>query len=55
MHLEVVLHGGVLARGDVLCLGENVPALRHLVRVRVRVRVRVPALRHLVSKHAGWG
>ena len=43
-----MLHGGVLARGDVLSLGENVPALRHLVRVRVRVRVRVPALRHLV-------
>ena len=57
MHLEVVFHGGVLARGDVLSLGENVPALRHLVRVRVRVPalrhllrvgVRVPALRHLV-------
>ena len=31
-HLEVVLHGGVLARGDVLGLGQDVPPLGHLVR-----------------------
>ena len=36
-HLEVVLHGGVLARRDVLRLGENVPTLGHLVRVVVVV------------------
>ena len=32
-YLEVVLHGGVLARGDVLCLGEDVPPLRDLVKI----------------------
>ena len=55
-HLEVVLHGGVLARGDVLRLGQDVPPLRHLAReqallcgrehlawvtVRLRVRLRL--------------